>query len=710
MKNNTRIFSTPPVSVFIGLLMHEMKVSIFFISFFCSLGFSSGNLQAKWENPLPTGVTLRKAVFAENKFFVVGDGGTLLVSIDGSQWATHLLPEGIDGFNDIIRANNLFAIIGNNGVILTSSDGNTWTKQNSGTINNLLSITFGNGMFVAVGNNSTVISSTDGFHWSNQDLGTGISDLLWSIAFGNNVFVAVGDNGVVFFSHDGSHWEIPFPAPYMILNNIVFGNNLFATVAANAIFTSTDGEQWIKQATDSALRNVNYVNDSFMITCGESTILASSNGLNWTTRTSSPKANIISIAYGNNVTLAVGSAGALYTTEDGSNWTNQTTYPIKFNLAAICFGNNRFVAYGHHIDSIITSENGSGWEIHKENAVGREDNKIEKMCYGNGLFVAAGHNSQYAGLIATSTDGLTWKRYAGTIQYGLHSVRYFKKKFFSVGDYGAIINSNDGSEWQAVDSIPTTQALGGIGFGNNTIIAVGVGGTILTSTDGKTWTKRNSGTTEDICGIDYGHELFVAAGVKGGILTSPDGITWTKRVSGMEEEKMSASAYSDWKTYANIAIGEGMFALVYFDGTFLSSTDGINWVKNKVPSEGSFVDIAYGNGKFVAVGDYGFIASLSFSSMPIKEKIEKNQPQNPIEFDISLKENLIFMNGASGNIHGPISMTLFSINGKKIHSSMPIARGGRIVFPVSATASGKYVAAVKGLKRTIATRPVVLTR
>ena len=69
---------------------------------------------------------------------------------------------------------------------------------------------------------------------------------------------------------------------------------------------------------------------------------------------------------------------------------------------------------------------------------------------------------------------------------------------------------------------------------------MGDGGTILTSTDGTTWTERLSVIKSkqlirifsSLFDVTYGNGLFVTVGRSGTILTSPDGISWTKRTYG----------------------------------------------------------------------------------------------------------------------------------------------------------------------------------
>ena len=74
--------------------------------------------------------------------------------------------------------------------------------------------------------------------------------------------------------------------------------------------------------------------------------------------------------------------------------------------------------------------------------------------------------------------------------------------------------------------------LNGVAYGNSTFVAVGQSGTILTSTDGATWTSRTSGTSNYLYDVAFGNSTFVAVGASGTILTSTNGTSWTTRTSG----------------------------------------------------------------------------------------------------------------------------------------------------------------------------------
>ena len=63
-------------------------------------------------------------------------------------------------------------------------------------------------------------------------------------------------------------------------------------------------------------------------------------------------------------------------------------------------------------------------------------------------------------------------------------------------------------------------------------VAFGASGTILTSSDGSSWTGRTTGVTVNLNGISYGNGVYVIVGSSGTIITSSDGISWTERASG----------------------------------------------------------------------------------------------------------------------------------------------------------------------------------
>lgn len=140
-------------------------------------------------------------------------------------------------------------------------------------------------------------------------------------------------------------------------------------------------------------------------------------------------------------------------------------------------------------------------------------------------------------------------------------------------------------DYQTIN-LPVKTTIRDVIYENGLYVAVGYSGTILTSTDGITWTQQASNTTQNLYGVAYGNGLYVAVGNVGTILTSPDAITWT-------EHLLSRYLGGRCVIYAN-----GLFVLACTDGIY-TSTDCITWVF-RIP--GYIMSVTYANGLFVAVG------------------------------------------------------------------------------------------------------------
>mgnify|MGYP000340530595 CR=1 FL=1 len=67
----------------------------------------------------------------------------------------------------------------------------------------------------------------------------------------------------------------------------------------------------------------------------------------------------------------------------------------------------------------------------------------------------------------------------------------------------------------------TGVALTDVTYANGLFVAVEEYGTILTSSDGVSWTAQTSGRYTRLLGVTHGNGLFVAVGDWGTVLTSP---------------------------------------------------------------------------------------------------------------------------------------------------------------------------------------------
>ena len=102
--------------------------------------------------------------------------------------------------------------------------------------------------------------------------------------------------------------------------------------------------------------------------------------------------------------LLVAAMSSLAGPLDVWQWRNPS--PTGNTLSGITYGNGVFMAVGH-AGAIITSADGTNW-VSRGSAT---TNALRSVAYGNGAFIAVGTN----GVIATSPDGASWTtRISGT--------------------------------------------------------------------------------------------------------------------------------------------------------------------------------------------------------------------------------------------------------------------------------------------------------
>ena len=134
------------------------------------------------------------------------------------------------------------------------------------------------------------------------------------------------------------------------------------------------------------------------------------------------------------------------------------------------------------------------------------------------------------------------------------------------------------------------RVLTGIAYGNSTYVTVGQSGTILTSSDGISWTEQSIGTKEYFYGVSYLNEKFIVVGGNGSILTSTDGITWSTKNSGISTH------------LKEVSYGNGVYVAVGTGATIISSADTETWTSRDGAS-GDLWAIDFGNGTFLTGGD-----------------------------------------------------------------------------------------------------------
>jgi len=449
--------------------------------------------------------------------------------------------------------------------------------------------------------NAKVLSLSN-WKWSNPKPS---GNKLRAIEYGNGKFV-IGADEFILTSSDGISWN-EHNAEGVFISNIVFDGSKFVAVGSgqftvgkglqgNGFYTSLDGIQWSKH--NSLIAYDLAWNGSIYVAVGDYKIYTSSDGILWNEKTIEgiESARLVSVVWGKDKFVAVGTNGKIITSSDGQNWNIQSSGTNNW-LVSVAWGNNTFVATDIH--SVLSSPDGVNWTRNEFSYVYNPEVK-----WAANQFIVLAQD----GKIVTSSDGISWthRQNPENARVPFVDLAWSGKKIVAVSSDGDIIYSSDGIKWESSSSAITHSQLTDIVWNGNRFVALSKRGEritsangdyIYTSTNGVIWNKRALGMEIDLKSVIWGSNQFITVGEKGYIFTSPKGMIWTQQQSPTNNylEKIV------WNGSQYIAVGEA--------GTIISSTESTNWIQRQSPTSQKLLGITWYGNKFIASDSDGTITS-----------------------------------------------------------------------------------------------------
>ena len=219
--------------------------------------------------------------------------------------------------------------------------------------------------------------------------------------------------------------------------------------------------------------------------------------------------NWYAIAWNGTKFVALGSAGYISTSTDGTTWTTaiQDANLGSHTWRAIAWDGTKFVALGGYGTYVSTSTDGTTWTTAIQDA-NLGSHTWNAIAWDGTKFVALGS----AGYISASTDGTTWTEATQNANLGNHlwnAIAWDGTKFVALGQSGYVSTSTDGTTW--------TEATQNANLGNNSFNAIAWNGTkfvvlgrygyISYSCSG---TDTISGTTISYFTAPDGHKIVLA--------------------------------------------------------------------------------------------------------------------------------------------------------------------------------------------------------
>ncbi len=333
---------------------------------------------SSWTTQKPNGSTqFNDMAFANNRYVVVGSGA-VGYSEDGLNW----------NFDYAFTSANLvgvaylkgqFVALSSDGFPFTSADGIHWDSPNFGA-NNLTAVTATDSGFVAVGWRGAILTSTNGIDWTRQNSGT-LQDL-FGVGAGGGLVVATGAQADILTSPDGQAWTLRYSntnvQPYY-LKGVAYGQGTFVT--AGGFLSSTNGLSWTDNSDGGPNHQLGVIFDgTTFFQYGPFPLLSSTNGTEWPANLEAVRGQ--GMAYGGGHYVCVDDP-AVYVSTNGVRWTS-VNLPSP-NLLAITYAEGAFVAVGR-AGKVAYSTNGTNWTTGKINTTF----DLHSIAYKDGTYVAVG--------------------------------------------------------------------------------------------------------------------------------------------------------------------------------------------------------------------------------------------------------------------------------------------------------------------------------
>ncbi|HHH36327.1 MAG TPA: hypothetical protein ENK48_05795 [Gammaproteobacteria bacterium] len=607
--------------------MSHRYLSIFLLAILALAGITPAYAaNTKWSviNPLPTYSDFKQVIWDGSRFLAPGASGVIATSPDGSSW-TATSTGVIHQLYGIHYTGALYLVVGDRGTLATSTDAINWTFHATNLSSALFDVTWSPslGRYVAVGANGKMLTSSDGSSWQATDSGVGASlqKVMWNPDLGQ--FIAIGSSGNIITSTDGLSWKIRNVELGTILRGLTWnGNQYLVSGSGGTVLASTNGLNWTKgkvsndsQLNTNTLYDVTWDGSQFIAVgtvdgnSGAAVIFTSPDGKTWTAQTSNTDKQLQGVAWDDvGKRLAVVGKGGMLTSSDGVNWSaagGDITTALA-TLRDVTWTDSQFVAVGDG-GMVLTSPDGIAWT----NRGGLTSANLNGITWGASTLVAVGDG----GTVITSPDGVAWTDQSAGSQTTnpLRALTHGNNLFVAVGDGGTIVTSPDGSSWTLQGS-GTTQDLLAIAWdsSNSQYVAAGTAGTLITSPDGIAWTARNSGTSQTLRAVAEGNNSLLAVGDGGILLSSTDGgLGWT-----IATPLGSGTSTPD---FLEVAWNGTQFLITGQNAAMLASRNGIQWLDiRQVPSSLDILATAWNGNQFVAVGSGGLILASGSTDLALK--------------------------------------------------------------------------------------------
>jgi hypothetical protein len=283
--------------------------------------------------------------------------------------------------------------------------------------------------------------------------------------------------------------------------------------------------------------------------------------------------------------VAVGTGGVVATSPGGVSWSQAPSITDE-NLLDVLWTGERVIAAGTG-GTVIWSATGYEWELYPA------------VPYWRDVAGIASNDSQHIivtkfGEIFSSPDCLTWEERVFQRYLSFTAVDWVGGRFITVGTNGVIFTSENGESWTGAYT-PSTRDLHGV-CGDDAIVAVGDGNTLLWSEDGLGWEELPPLLFFTFADLLWTGNQYIMCGTNGAIFSSSDGMNWVRAAINGPDADITIRAVA-WSGERFVAAGA--------EGKILTSLDGLTWEVFQSVTTNQLLEAYWTGAEFLMGGQRG---------------------------------------------------------------------------------------------------------
>ena len=411
----------------------------------------------------PVSQHLNRVSYGGGRFTAVGGAGASLVSTNaGTNWFLLSPPSGAT--NDLENAASGVGarlLVGYHEVRLSEAEG-PWSNEVGKTNGPPDWIYYANiaqpGFFLIAGRmglqSEGYKSAGAPFFWLTPY--DSVRTWLWDVLWVSGLYVSVGDFGTVLTSGNGVDWTLEY-VPEGVTNTTFLG----VGGTTNLLVAVGNGGR--------VMLSPNNVTNIISTPSGMVTQIVNTVGIVWKTIPSPTGNDLQGVAVLSNQWYVItGDKGLVLTSTNGTNWTVRTTPTLKF-LSSVAEWSGNLVATGDD-GAVITSTNGVNWTLRTSGT----GNWLYRVRFLDNTLLAVGQN----GTLLTSTNAIQWTaRTTGTTSW-LTDAAFVGDTWFVCGYNGTVLTSTNLATWINRGTL-TKKALYGLATDSRQLVTVGLDGIVL---------------------------------------------------------------------------------------------------------------------------------------------------------------------------------------------------------------------------------------